>query len=247
MAEPGDDRYGTGADQSGQGFAIKHGQVFAATAAAGQHNRFDPELASPLDHLGQEPADLRFHGTLHRDRYLVQAGAGPAFGCRAQHVGQGGAGHAGEQGDRRRKGWQGPFPLRGQQPLGLQDLAHPLELAQHGAEAGAQVQHLHRQGGPGRPKIELAHHHHAIAFGGLVAEFGQLGGPDHGRNGRLPIHQGEPEVTFLQLRPGDRGVDQESGGKAPLQQAADRLVQLGDAVAGQAVGLSHGRHSSRFR
>ena len=42
-------------------------------------------------------------------------------------------------------------------------------------------------------------------------------------------------MAFFELGAADRGIDQKTGCKASLEQAADRLVQLGYAVARQSA------------
>lgn len=72
---------------------------------------------------------------------------------------------------------------------------------------------MHGQGSPGGPEVELAHHHHPVALFGPEGQSRELGGPDHGAHGGLPVHQGHPQVALLELGPGHGGVDQETGAK----------------------------------
>ena len=203
----------------GQFLVVKNGQILPAAAAAGKHHGFDAHgfglTADPYQGLCDLPVD----GPLHWNRNHQQPGGGPALGGRAQHVGQCRAGAARQQGDALREGGQGPFAGRIQEPFAGQLVAHLLKLAQHAAEAGPDLQGLDAEAGPTAPKIQLAHHHHAVPIGRHETEPGQLGGPHHRRDRGLTIDQGHPEMALLELGSADGGIQQKAGRKAALQQA----------------------------
>ena len=241
VADPAHHRHGCRGDAAGQDLPVEHAEILAAAPAAGQHDRLQAKGAGGGPHPLERRADLRFHPALNGNGHEQDGGGRPALPGRAQHVGQGGAGHAGEQGDATGLRRQGALALRLQQTLRFQQLADPFEPPQHTAETRAQIEHLHGQAGPGRPEIELAHNQYAVAVARLKAEPGHLGGPHHRRHRGRVVHQVHPEVTLLQLGPAYGGLQQEARCEAALQQAGHRSIEAADAVAGELQGAGLGR------
>jgi hypothetical protein len=99
MAHATHHRDGTCRDATGQLFAIEDGQILAAAPAPGQHQGINPQGLCLLAYLFNGATDLGFHGALHRNWHHDHLGSGPALGSRAEHVGQGRARHAREEGD----------------------------------------------------------------------------------------------------------------------------------------------------
>ena len=54
-------------------------------------------------------------------------------------------------------------------------------------------------------------------------------------------------MPLFDLGPADRGIQQKAGGKAPLEQAADGLGELADAVAGDGRGFAATAHDASLR
>ena len=201
MAQAGHHRDRTGRQVPGQVLVIEDRKVFPAAAPPGQDDGFNLRVGAAFDHLGQALSNRAGHHPLHGDRDDVDRGRRPALlGC-AQHVRQGGAGHARHQGNRRWHLRQCPLALGRQEALRLQHGADPLELPQHRAQGWPDVQDLNAEVGAAGPEVQLADHEHPIPFAGLVAQALPLGGPDHPRDRRRFINQGQPEVALFQLRP----------------------------------------------
>ena len=235
MAEPRHNGDRKGRQITAEIFVIEDSQIFAAAAAAGQHQGVQSQRARFLGQTTQHLSDSRCHAALNRDRHHQQACHRPPFGGGTKHVRQGGAGSAGQN---RQCSW---LPRKRsaacdiEQPRLLQPATHQLELPQHGAQARADVQHLDVETGSCSPEIQLADHGHPVAVFRPITELPQLGCPRHCRDACLPIGEGQPEVAFFELGPGDGRFNQEARSKAPFQQVADGGVEFRDGKAGDPV------------
>ena len=197
-------RYGVVRQEAAKRLVVEHCQVFPAATAAGEHQSVQSQLICALGQGFQGADDRRCHGTLHWNWHHDQLRHGPAFRRGAEHVGQGGTGHAGEHRDRGGLARKRPLMAWVDDPLLFQQLPHPFKVAQHRAEAGPDVQRLNGEAGSCCPEIELAHHGDAVTVFGLIAQLGQLRSPHHTGNAGGAVGEGEPEVALFELWPGDR-------------------------------------------
>ena len=108
-----------------------------------------------------------------------------------------------------------------------------LEAAQHRCQAWTDVEDLDAQPGPGIPEIERADDVDPVTIAGLIVELSADRCPGHGLDAGVPIIEAHPQVSPPDDGFAHRGIQQEAGSKATLQQYAHGFIQFADAVAGQ--------------
>ena len=204
VADRGDDRYGQERDGAAEGLVAEREEVGERAAAAGDH---DHVRTGEGDEVLQRAADARRRvAVLHRREGPHEPPA-PALATQAgEDVVASLASLAGDDADRTWRAGEREGLLRGEEPLGVEPLAQPVDLGQQVALARHAERGDGEREGRGRraaARVEVrAARHHDLGAVGQGAERGhQLPQSSrHMEQGRAPAPSRSSNHAFVRLR-----------------------------------------------